>query len=341
MKKSITKNLVVISLILCVLPLFALLLVSTAGALWFYLLVSALPAGLLTGWTVRYIKKQIIEPLRSLTDEAVKISSGDLSHKISYENADEIGMFISAFDDMRSKLFEQQRQQQQFEIERKNFIDSISHDLKTPIASISAHIEALQDGMAATEEEERRYWKMIEDKLGALSKLSDQLSFSYKTAENLEALLQPVNCYQWISDFLDDMKIEAKTHGIVPDLNNLISVHNNAIINIDVHQFDRALQNIISNAFRYAESFFSLTGGIREDTFYLYIGNDGVTLSETKADKIFDRFFTENTNNPHGHLGLGLCISKTILHTMKGELTATIKDNRIQFEIKLPITTNL
>lgn len=90
----------------------------------------------------------MIAPLSILAEEAQKISQGNLSHRISYKKEDEFGRFISAFDQMRNTLHLQEQQQQSFEKERKHFIDSISHDLKTPIASISAYIEALQDGMA-------------------------------------------------------------------------------------------------------------------------------------------------------------------------------------------------
>lgn len=104
----------------------------------------------------------MIAPLSILAAEAQKISQGNLSHRISYKKDDEFGRFITAFDQMRNTLHLQEQQQQIFEKERKHFIDSISHDLKTPIASISAYIEALQDDIAESSEEEQRYLQVIQ-----------------------------------------------------------------------------------------------------------------------------------------------------------------------------------
>ena len=116
----------------------------------------------------------MITPLSVLAEEAEKISQGNLSHPIKYEKEDEFGLFITAFDQMRNKLHLQEQQQEIFEKERKHFIDSISHDLKTPIASISAYIEALQDGMAESPEEEQRYLQVIQKKVHTLNDLSNQ-----------------------------------------------------------------------------------------------------------------------------------------------------------------------
>lgn len=337
MKNSIIYKLIVICIIFCVLSFIVLLLGTVGGFFWFLLLV-AVPIVVLTIWVILYIKKRIIAPLVILTREANNISSGDLSHEIAYKRDDEIGRFVSAFDHMRSELYERQEQQRQFEIERKNFINSISHDLKTPIASISAHIEALQDEMAATLEEEKQYFKVIENKLTILTELSNQLSLSYATPDTLHLALQDVNCGHWTSDFFDDMRTECQIHGIVPGLKNLIEVDNKAVICIDIYQFDRALQNISSNVFRYTKGFFSISAEISEQYFLLRIENDGVTLPADHVGKIFDRFYTEETGDAQGHLGLGLYITKTIIQAMKGNVQAKIQSGRIIFEVALPIS---
>ena len=110
MKNSIIHRLIVICIILCALPLIALLLVATAGIFWIYLLMIAVPIVILTTLAILYIKKRMIEPLGILIRGANNISSGDLSHEIAYERNDEIGRFVSAFDHMRSELYEQQKQ---------------------------------------------------------------------------------------------------------------------------------------------------------------------------------------------------------------------------------------
>lgn len=63
-----------------------------------------------------------------------------------YEVENVLSSLTSALENMRETLYKQQQEQKQFEISRKHFIDNISHDLKAPLASISAYVEALKDG---------------------------------------------------------------------------------------------------------------------------------------------------------------------------------------------------
>jgi signal transduction histidine kinase len=337
MKNSIVQNLIIICCILFFLPLIVLLFLAELGVLWIYLILAIVPTTMLTICIVLYIKKRIIKPINILMTETDNILSGDLSHSIEYKKNDEIGEFISAFDRMRIELYRQQQQQKNFEIDRRNFISSISHDLKTPIASISAYIEALQDGMAATPEEEAHYLKIIENKLTILTELSNQLGLSYAAPNEIVLTLCSANCRIWVSDFLDNVRSDCQIKGIVPDLKNLIDAGNDAEISIDIHQLDRAVQNILSNCFRYTRKFFSISARIHTQTFLLEIANDGVILSADDTEMIFERFYTAEEQNIEGHLGLGLHISRTIIHSMGGEINAQIQSGIITFIITLPI----
>lgn len=337
MKRGIIYNLLIVCTILCILPLIILLFIAELGILWTYLFLITIPSMVLTIYTILYIRKRIIRPLRYLIDEANSISSGDLSHTIEYKTNDEIGDFISAFDHMRSTLYEQQQQQQQFEIDRKNFIDSISHDLKTPLASISAYIEALQDGIVATPEEEQQYLKVIENKVSVLTELSNQLSMSYKSHDTLSLSLQEVNCLNWTTDFYNDIEVECQLKNISPIFSNYISLKDKVYMRIDICQLDRAIQNILSNSFRYYHQYLAITTEIKNNQFVLSIKNDGAKLSANNMSKIFDRFYTEESLNNEGHLGLGLYISKTIINAMNGEIQATKELGIIEFKIMLPI----
>lgn len=338
MRKTIVGDLKRICFAFCLFILLVFSVIIETKALGIYLLIIATPFVLLSIYTISYVKKKIIKPIQCLNEEAKIISTGDLSHKIEHGSDDEIGNFISAFDYMRIKLYEQQKQQIQFENERKNFIDSISHDLKTPLASISAYIEALQDGIVSTPEEAQQYLKVIENKVAVLTELSNQLSISYETPDTLSLALQKVNCYDWAVDFLNDMEVECATNNITLDSYNAISVNEKTNLNIDIYQFDRSLFNITSNAFRYYKNYFSISIEIENGNFLIFIKNDGVTLNDGNLDKIFERFHTEELVNDKGHLGLGLYISKTIINAMKGDIRVKKEEDIIEFQIILPIS---
>ncbi len=337
MKDSIIRRLIVICCILCLLPLVTSAFLGQVQFVWIVFLLVTMPTVVLTAWIIIYIKKRIVKPLSMLIEKSNTISSGDLSHPIVYEKDDEIGSFVSSFDRMRDNLYEQQKKQWQFEIERKNFINGISHDLKTPIASISAYIEALQDKMAATPEEEKQYLKIIESRLSVLTELSNQLSLSYATPDTLHLVLQEVNCYDWTTDLFKSIKGECQIRGVSPELNNRIDAKDNAAMCIDFYQLERAIQNILSNSYRYTKGFLSVSTEIDKQIFLLRVKNDGVVLDTSKTEKIFERFYTGESSDAQGHLGLGLYIAKTIVQSMKGDIIAKIRSDIITFEITIPI----
>lgn len=338
MRKTIINKLIVICCIFCVLILILLSLLLESKGLWILLLLIAIPFILIIFYTILYIKRRILKPLEYLENEANTIATGDLSNKIVSNSKDEIGSFISTFDFMRDTLYKQQRKQQQFEVSRKHFIDSISHDLKTPLASISAYIEALQDGLVSTPEEAQQYLKIIENKVAVLTELSNELSMSYETPDTLSLSLQNVNCYSWAVDFLNDIEVECGMKNIAPNLLNTISSDEQSNICIDIHQFDRALLNITSNAYRYYKNHFSISVELKNSMFVIYIENDGAKLNTDNLNKIFERFYTEENSNDQGHLGLGLYISKTIINSLNGEIEVRKEADNIQFKVTLPIS---
>lgn len=339
MTNSITRHLLLISCILCFLPAMLLLFAASFYSL-VYLLIIVIPSLFITVYAVIYIKKRLIEPLHHLTNEANRLSAGNFSQPIFYPKNDEIGQFVSAFDQMRTRLYEQQLEQQQFEIERKNFVNSISHDLRTPIASIAAYIEALQDGLAVSEEEEQQYLKVVENKLNVLTELSKQLELSYVETGNLSIAITPVNCHNWVATLFSTTVSECQIRGIQLDLVELPILEDDSIIEIDNYQLDRAIQNILNNAYRYTKSLLLLSAEIKENEFQLSISNDGVTIGEKEIERIFERFYTESGANDQGHLGLGLSISKTIIQSMNGSICAELTSGIITFKLSFPLANH-
>lgn len=287
--------------------------------------------------TIHYIKKRVLAPISLVVNEAKRISNGNLADPIRYDKKDEIGQLILAFDNMRNELYIQQLEHQQFEVERKQFIDSISHDLKTPISSISAYIEALQDGIAQTKSEEKEYFDVIQSKIHQLNELSRQLSLSYETSDSIPIHFEWVNCLEWSQRYLSTVSLECQTKGIPIEIYLANSSLDLQFMNVDTYQLERALQNILDNAYRYTKEILALSVGTQDGFFVITLKNDGAEINELSLKRIFQRFYTNNTDNAKGHLGLGLFISKTLINAMKGELEVVLNGNVITFTISIPL----
>ncbi|ELP1222600.1 HAMP domain-containing histidine kinase [Listeria monocytogenes] len=339
MKRKIIRDIFLLSIILFSIPTFILLIIARIEKASVMYFLGSLFTITLLGCILRLIYKRVLVPLSTLKKETEIISKGDLSHKISYQYDDEIGQFIATFDDMRNTLYLKQLEQEKFEVDRKEFIDSISHDLRTPIAAISAYVEALQDDIAQTEEEQKNYLSVIEDKITVLKELASQLNLTYQTTDLLSLNFQSVSSFIWAGNFVEQVKIECQTKNIDIKINNHLTESFPDMIMVDIIQLNRALQNMLDNAYRFSEKVLSLAIEKDNNSLIIRIENDGVTISNSQLHQIFQRFYTDNKQNIQGHLGLGLSIADTLISAMGGQIKAVIHNKNIVFEVKLPYST--
>ncbi|KAF1297214.1 hypothetical protein BAU15_06605 [Enterococcus sp. JM4C] len=336
MKKSLIRQLMTLCYLACLLIVLLLAFVIDSATLLVPILLIICPFIGLVLYTVYYIKKKILSPLDDLTRQAAQISKGDLTKPIQVATTDEIGQFMTAFEQMRQALLAQQQQQARFEQERKVFVSSISHDLKTPLASISAQVEALQDGLIISADEQKQAYKIIENKVATLADLSAELAASYETPETLSLTLTAVNAYAWSVDFLDDLKTELALQSAAIQLVNQLPDDGETLL-MDGYQLDRALHNLLSNALRYHKQFIYISTAIIDEQFVITFKNDGATVETTDLERLFDRFYTEDKNNADGHLGLGLSVAKTIIEAMNGQIVVEKHQDVIEFTLFLPI----
>lgn len=285
---------------------------------------------------IRFIRTSLLAPISTLVKETQRIAQGDLATPIAIERQDEIGELLSAFDQMRDTLYQQQLAQAAFEIERKAFIDSISHDLKTPMASISAYLEALQDGIAKTPAEEQDYYRIIKQKIEGLTALSNQLSRSYQTPETVPLHNEELNCHQWADRFLHRVSLECQARGF--QLTSTLPSFNDALlIKVDALQLERALQNMLDNAYRFHQHVLAITIDTSDSQFMIQIQNDGAGFLNARQAQVFDRFYTYNHQNADGHLGLGLAISQTLITAMNGTIDTQLAEDVITFSVAIPL----
>ena len=148
---------------------------------------------------------------------------------------------------------------------------------------------------------------------------------------------QAISCSEWAADWLENIYVECQTMDIHPRLENQINSKDASCICMDIYQLDRALQNILNNAYRHTKGFLSIITSVDSAHFKIQIANDGANIEKEGIQRIFERFYTEELHNADGHLGLGLYITDTLIQAMDGKITAIVDEDRIQFEITFPI----
>ncbi len=101
---------------------------------------------------IAWIYQSMVKPLRQLQEATHKIKEGNLDFTIIADNRDEIGELCRDFEDMRKRLKDTMEEKIQYDMESKELISNISHDLKTPITAIKGYAEGILDGVADTPE---------------------------------------------------------------------------------------------------------------------------------------------------------------------------------------------
>ncbi len=174
-----------------------------------FLLVLIITNGLLT----YFVANSIIKPVRGLSRAAKEISDGNLDYRIQSMGKDELGQLAETFEMMRQKLKEASEDQERYEMNRKELIASISHDLKTPTTSIKGYVKGIRDGIADTPEKMERYIETIYTKANDLDQLIDELFlFSKLELQEVPFHFTDVNLHAYLADFIEELRFDFMQH---------------------------------------------------------------------------------------------------------------------------------
>lgn len=287
-----------------------------------FLLGLAVMIAMILGLTV-FISRGITVPLRELYAAVDRITDGDIHFEITYNRNNELGRLCRAFSLMGRRLRASLKKQEEEAATRKDLIAGISHDLRTPIASIKGYVEGLKDGIVTDKEMFDRYLSVIADKTDKLDSLIDDL-FQFSQLE--------------LEDFKLDLEVmdsRALLHGIFKayELDFLPHIHFTVIeplpsipIYADIRRIAQVADNILQNAKRVVPDQGSITAGALLEGEYVkvYVKDNGCGISPKDLPHIFDRFYRgeKSRSRQYGGTGLGLAICKKIIEDHRGEIWA-------------------
>ncbi|GIM27768.1 sensor histidine kinase [Clostridium polyendosporum] len=269
--------------------------------------------------TAKVVANYISKPLKELEDYTVRIAHKDWKEPIKVKTDDEIGRLVNSMNRMQKEL-------QQADEEEKMFLQSISHDLKTPVMVIMSHAEAIIDGVYIESVEKTA--EIIKDEAISLEKKIKQILYlntlNYVLENNSENI--EINLYDLLLHITSRFEVVNSKIEWNLDIDEII-------ISGNVDKIQVSIENILENGLRYAEEKICVT--LKEENSFavLEIYNDGPNITEEHIDHIFDNLYKDKT----GNFGLGLAISKKIIDFYKGEIFAINRYKGVSFIIKFPI----
>ncbi len=286
------------------------------------------------------ITRDFIKPLGELKDATDSIILGNYDKKIKYRNNTELGQFCNNFEFMRDELKTALNKAQELERSRKELIACVSHDLRTPIASIKAYVDGLKNGLAVDEEKRNKYISVISKKTDSLIELINDL-FQHSQAELGELKMVFTESYsgEFLNRIVQPMKLEAQKKSIVLYIKEPIT---NVIISVDKVRIEQVIMNLIQNAIKYTPEggniYFSTE--IEGKNLKMIVKDNGFGISQRDLPFIFEKFYRgeKSRSRDFGGAGLGLSICKYIVEKHGGSIdVVSIEDEGSEFSFTIPI----
>src|SRR5918996_2829513 len=253
-----------------------------------------------------------------------QISAGDLTARVPLHSQDEVGKLASIFNHMVERLEESFTRERELEQARKELMASVSHDLRTPLASIRAMVESINDGVVTDPATVKRYLKTLEVEVENLSQLiNDLFELSQMDAGVLKLEFETSSLTDLISDTLESMSAQATARGRNLHLKGTVEGEV-AHVMMDPRRVQRVLYNLVQNAIRYTPSDGSVHILARDTgtEVQVEVKDTGEGIPAEELSRIFDRFYRteQSRSRDSGGSGLGLSIAKGIVEAHGGGL---------------------
>jgi signal transduction histidine kinase len=288
-----------------------------------------------------FLSITLTDRIVTLNRAAKEIAQGQLSVRVPVSGNDEMASLARTFNEMALQLEKAANKQRELDTLRRNLIAWAGHDLRTPLASIRAIVEALADGVVEDADTVERYLHTAQREVRSLSLLIDDLfELAQLEAGGLRLELSPNSISDLISDTIESFSELAARQGVTLEGSAAPSVDP---VLIDAQQIGRVLTNLLSNALRHTPS-----GGTVQvralatgEGVLVEICDTGEGIAAEDLPHIFERFYRgeKSRSRATGGAGLGLAIAKGIVEAHGGRIgVESTTGQGTRFFFILPVT---
>lgn len=282
------------------------------------LLLVVLGFGLVASFGFAFaVSRPLTTDLDRMTESAQRVADGDFNATTDVGRADEVGALARAFDAMAGDLEVAEQRRRDDDAARREFLTAVGHDLRSPLGSLQAAIEALQDGVATDPD---RYLDSMERDVNALHRLVDDVFLLARLeAGAVELKLQPVDVTEIADEAIEVLRPTAHRLGINVELRAAGSI----TMATAPEALGRVMRNLIDNAIRHSTT--TVVVALQAtDQFKVRVTDDGAGFPADFVDRAFDSFTRADaarTRDGSG-TGLGLAIAQRFVTALGGTIHA-------------------
>jgi signal transduction histidine kinase len=276
-----------------------------------WLLLLVLGVGILAIASTFLLSRRILHPVEELTMVAREMGRGDLSRRVTVRSKDEIGELASTFNTMADGLARIERL-------RRNMVEDVAHELRTPITNIRCHLEGIQDGLV---QPSREVVDSLHEDVLALSRLIETLQdLALAEAGQLRLAPEPTP----LGPEVDRVVRSLSVPGGEPLPAIRIDLPADCAVNVDRDRFRQILRNLLTNAVTHTPAEGSIAIEARTDgpMVEIRVRDTGEGIPQEDLPFVFERFYRVDPSRQRatGGVGLGLAIARQLVESHGGRI---------------------
>ena len=280
-----------------------------------------------------YLKKKIKKPLDKIVEGMESLKSGDDNARINIRTEAEFEKIVDTFNAMAEELQNEKYEKEQLTKKKNQMLLELSHDIKTPVATIKSYANALEAGLVP-EGKIKDTYRLIDTKANRVHKLTDDMFMMLKMDNpDYKLNLETVDFCEYLRQLCAEYYDEITGAGF----DFVIDIPENEIrAEIDTDLFSRVVGNLLSNAKKYNSTGNKISVSLSQENGKIRISvcDNGSEIDKAFAEQMFDAFSRgDKARKTDGGTGLGLAISRLIVGKHGGELVYSRKGNENVFEI--------
>ncbi len=295
--------------------------------------IVVIAAAMISLIAVYMITYQQVRPLRQMAHTVARFASGDYGARVRYRSEDEVGQLAQAFNEMAEAIAASEKM-------HRSFIANVSHELKTPMQTISGFIDGILDGTIPADRQSQ-YLRIVSTETKRLARLvRSMLALSRIDSGEMKLNTSRFDITNTVFTALlsFEQKIEEKRIEIL-GMEDLHPMH----IKADQDLIHQVVYNLLENAVKFTneEGYIKIKIRQRANDIYVSICNSGMGIPSTDINHIFDRFYKTDKSRSQDKtgVGLGLYIVKTIITLHGGKIEArSCEGSYCEFEFHLPVS---
>ena len=299
-------------------------------SVWWQFLLAGAIAAVIALVLARWLARGMTQPLRDMAEAAKHMETGDYSQRVHTTSRDEVGQLAAAFNRMSAEL-------ENLEASRRDLVANVSHELKTPITAIRAHLENLLDGVEQPDPRTLEVMLAQSERLGRL--VEQLLDLSRLESGEVPLHREDMQLGPVVAQVVSEIEVARPGRGVKFDREVPEDL---PAIDADRERVHQVLFNLVDNAVRFTPSGGAVTVSAHRHngSVEICVSDTGVGIPPEHLPRLFERFYRVDSARARedGGTGIGLAIARSVVEAHGGHLKAESEMGKgSSFTFDLPV----